>query len=123
MGSPPDSDPVERFVPLRPVEFHVLLSLCREDRHGYGIMLDTEERTDGAMKLQIGTLYRALQRMCRAGLIAESDRRPADGEDDERRNYYKATPLGRAVAEAEAARLDGLLRDARAGGLLGAGGE
>ena len=124
MAPGPDHDDAERFIPLRPVEFHVLLSLCREDRHGYGIMLDTEERTDGAMKLQIGTLYRALQRMSKAGLIAGTDRRPSDdADDDERRNYYTATPLGRAVAEAEAARLDGLLRAARAGGLIGLGGK
>jgi hypothetical protein len=31
------------------VEFHVLLSLCRGERHGYGIMLDAEERTGGAL--------------------------------------------------------------------------
>jgi DNA-binding PadR family transcriptional regulator len=118
----PISD-VDHFLPLRPVEFHVLLSLCRRDRHGYGIMLDTEERTDGAMVLQIGTLYRALRRMKKAGLIADSDRRPSTEDDDERRNYYTATPFGREVAGAEAARLDGLLRAAREEGLIGASGK
>lgn len=114
---------IDRFLPLRPVEFHVLLSLCRRDRHGYGIMLDTEERTDGAMVLQIGTLYRALRRMKKAGLIADSDRRPSSEHDDERRNYYTATPLGHEVARAEATRLDGLLRAAREGGLIGVPGK
>lgn len=118
-----DRPEVDSFLPLRPVEFHVLLSLCRGERHGYGIMLDTEERTGGALVLQIGTLYRALQRMKKAGLIADSSRRRRDEAEDERRNYYAVTPLGRRVAEAEAARLDGLLRAARAGGLIGARGK
>jgi DNA-binding PadR family transcriptional regulator len=109
---------IDRFLPLRPVEFHILLSLCRRDRHGYGIMLDAEERTDGALVLQIGTLYRALRRMKKNGLIVDSDRRPPDGDDDERRNYYAVTTLGREVAEAETARLQGLLRAAREGGLV-----
>lgn len=113
----------EQFLPLRPVEFHVLLSLCQGDRHGYGIMLDAEKRTGGFLVLQIGTLYRALQRMKKAGLIADSTRRPAADADDERRNYYAVTALGRGVAEAEAARLDELLRAAREGGLIGAPGK
>lgn len=123
MSSKTDRRETATFPPLRPVEFHILLSLCRRERHGYGIMLDTEERTDGALILQIGTLYRALQRMKKAGLIDDRERRPSDDADDERRNYYAVTPLGRRVAEAEAARLDGLLRAARAGGLMGARGE
>lgn len=118
-----DQRRADDFLPLRPVEFHVLLSLCRGDRHGYGIMLDTEERTGGALVLQIGTLYRALQRMKKAGLIADSEQRPADDGDDERRNYYAVTDLGRHVAEAEAARLEGLLRAAREGGLIKARGK
>ena len=111
---------VATFLPLRPVEFHVLLSLSKGERHGYGIMLDAENRTDGALVLQIGTLYRALQRMNKAGLIDGSNRRPAADIDDERRNYYIITPLGRTVAEAEASRLAGLLRAARDVGLIGA---
>lgn len=116
----PEPNEIDRFLPLRPVEFHVLLSLSQGERHGYGIMLDAENRTGGALVLQIGTLYRALQRMKAAGLIDDSDRRPAAEADDERRNYYAITPLGRSVAEAEAGRLAALLREARAGGLIGA---
>ncbi|MGD8329976.1 MAG: PadR family transcriptional regulator [Acidobacteriota bacterium] len=121
---PAATDPaeVESFLPLRPVEFHVLLSLCRGERHGYGIMLDAEERTGGALVLQVGTLYRALRRMKQAGLIVDSNARPTD-EDDERRNYYAVTALGRAVAQAEAQRLDALLRAAREGGVIDAAGR
>jgi len=122
MPAAPDPAEVESFLPLRPVEFHVLLSLCRGERHGYGIMLDAEERTGGALVLQVGTLYRALRRMRQAGLIIDSDARPTD-EDDERRNYYAVTALGRAVAQAEARRLDALLRAAREGGVIDAAGR
>ncbi len=123
MRTPPDRAGAEGFLPLPPVEFHVLLSLCRGDRHGYGIMLDAGERTGGGLVLQVGTLYRALRRMKSAGLIVDSDRRPAKDADDERRNYYAVTPLGREVAEAEAARLDALLRAASESGLIGAPGK
>lgn len=108
----------ESFLPLRPVEFQVLLSLSRGDRHGYGIMRDATERTGGSVAPEIGTFYRALRRMKETGLVEDSDRRPAPDADDERRNYYRITPLGRAVAEAEAERMAALLRDAREGGLL-----
>lgn len=122
MPAAPDAAEVESFIPLRPVEFHILLSLCRGERHGYGIMLDAEERTGGGLVLQVGTLYRALRRMKKAGLIVDSDARPSP-EDDERRNYYAVTALGRAVARAEAQRLDALLRAAREGGVIDAAGR
>jgi DNA-binding PadR family transcriptional regulator len=105
-----------RFLPLRPVEFHVLLSLNVDERHGYGIMRDAEARTGTAVIPDVGTLYRALHRMVEAGLIEPSERRD---EDDGRRSYYRITANGRRIAAAEAHRLDSLLRAARAGGLLG----
>lgn len=106
---------LDRFLPLRPVEFHVLLSLNGGERHGYGIMQDAEARTGAAIIPDVGTLYRALHRMVEGGLIEPSDRK--DGESG-RRSYYRITRLGRQVAEAEAGRLDALLRSARDGGLL-----
>ena len=113
--TPMPSD-LERFLPLRPVEFHVLLSLNGGERHGYGIMQDAEARTGAEVIPDVGTLYRALHRMVEAELIEPAPRR---SEEDGRRSYYRIRPLGRRVAEAEAARLDALLESARAGGLLG----
>ena len=109
--------PVERFLPLRPVEFHVLLSLAAGERHGYGIILDIESRGEASVP-DVGTLYRALHRMHDQKLIRAADRRPAPDTDDERRNYYRITPLGMQVARAEARRLAALTRAARLGGLL-----
>jgi DNA-binding PadR family transcriptional regulator len=113
--------PISRFLPLRPVEFHVLLSLASGERHGYGIIQDAEARGETAVP-DVGTLYRALRRMQDQGLIEPAQRREDDEAGDERRNYYQATPLGLRVARAEARRLAALTDAARIGGLLPAGG-
>lgn len=109
---------VDALLPLPPATFHILLSLAREERHGYAIMQDLEARTGGALRLSAGTLYRSIQRMLEQGLIIESRRRPATALDDPRRRYYRITPLGNAVARAETRRLSQLVRLARASGLV-----
>lgn len=104
------SDP-RSFLPLTPLAFHVLLALAGGERHGYGIILEVRERTDGLISLGTGTLYTMLQRLLEERLIEESDRRPAD--DDQRRKYYALTKLGRDVVGAEARRLESVLDEAR----------
>ena len=103
---------------LRPVEFHILLTLAGEERHGYAILHEVAELTGGELEIEPGTLYRALHRMLRDGWVIESTRRPAADLDDERRRYYRITPAGRRVASAEAARLWRLVTVARAHRLL-----
>jgi DNA-binding PadR family transcriptional regulator len=110
--------PLEDFLPLRPVEFDVLLALGDGERHGYAIMQEAHRRSEGALQLEPGTLYRALRRMREAGLVTETAVRGQDG-GDERRRYYRLTALGRKVAAAEAQRMAGLVVAARARGLLG----
>ena len=105
------ADDIKALLPLQPTTFHILLSLTDEDRHGYAIILEVSRRTQGELKLSAGTLYRSIQRMVESGLITETRTRPEF--DDERRRYYRITPLGRAVAEAEAGRLRDLLKMAR----------
>jgi len=106
-----------QYLPLSPQQFHILLALTDEARHGYGIILEIGERTGGALRLGTGTLYTALGRLLEDDLIVESGRRPAAAEDDARRRYYRLTPLGRAVLEAEAARLEALVQQARRKGI------
>ena len=101
----------ERFLPLAPVWFEILLALAGGDLHGYAVMQEVARRSDGAVTLHPGSLYRALARLLEDALIVELDARPEDG-DDERRRYYQITPLGRAVARAEAQRLHALLQAA-----------
>jgi DNA-binding PadR family transcriptional regulator len=124
---------------LRPVEFHILLALAADERHGYSILQEVAELTDGDLTLEPGTLYRALHRMLKDGWIVEADRRlpreseagrrgprgarpgdrgPRSENIDERRRYYRLTPLGRRVATAEADRLWRLLAVARRHRLL-----
>ncbi len=108
----------ESFLPLHRDTFHILVSLGDRDRHGYAVMQDVLERTDGALRLSPSSLYSSIRRLLEQGLIEELAERPDPDNDDERRRYYRLTQLGRGVAMAEARRLDRLLRDARATGLL-----
>jgi DNA-binding PadR family transcriptional regulator len=107
------TDRPDSLLPLQATTFHILLSLADEDRHGYAIILDVVRRTNGELKLSAGTLYRSIQRMLELGLITETKTRPAPEMDDERRRYYRMTPFGKAVAQAEAGRLRNLLKMAR----------
>jgi DNA-binding PadR family transcriptional regulator len=115
---PPIEPSVDDLLPLQPATFHILMALSEEDRHGYAIIQAIAERTDGAIRLSAGTLYRSLQRMLEQGLIEETEDRPAPDEDDERRRYYRMTTFGAAVARAEARRLQDLVRMARASGFV-----
>ena len=98
---------------LRPIEFEILLTLAEGDRHGYGIIQATEARSDGALRLETGTMYRALRR-----LVADGLAKPAAEADEERRRYYAITPAGRRAAAAEAERLARLVHAARHARLL-----
>lgn len=108
----------ESFLPLNRDTFHILVSLADRDRHGYSIMQDVLERTDGALRFSPSSLYSSIRRLLAKGLIEELSERPDPEHDDERRRYYTLTPLGRTVATIEARRLQRLLADARATGLL-----
>src|SRR5678809_1737705 len=93
-----DRDEVAALLPLPPATFHILLALVDEQRHGYAIIQDVEERTGGELRLSAGTLYRSIARMVEQGLIAEVTKRPAARLDDERRRYYRITPFGTAIS-------------------------
>lgn len=108
----------EALLPLPPATFYILLALAQDDRHGYAIMQDVAQRSDGELSLSAGTLYRSIQRMLEQRLIKETRDRPAPELDDERRRYYRITPFGRTVARAEARRMSELVRMARAQGLI-----
>ena len=107
---------VATLIPLPPATFHILLALIDQDRHGYAIIQDVEERTNGELRMSAGTLYRSIARMVEQGLITEVAKRRTI-EDDARRRYYRLTPFGNAVARAEMKRLSDLVRSARRRGL------
>lgn len=105
-------------LPLRPVEFEILLALAQGERHGYAIIREVESRSDGAIRLETGTLYRALQRLVQGGMVSPVERRTIDPSDDERRRYYALTSHGRRVAAAEATRMARLVAAAQAAQLI-----
>jgi DNA-binding PadR family transcriptional regulator len=106
------------LLPLQPAAFHILVSLADRDRHGYSIMHEVADRTDGAVTLHAGTLYATLKKLLSDGLIRELEERPDPDNHDRRRRYYGLTPFGRETAQAETRRLAELVRQARASGLL-----
>lgn len=114
----PEPDPAS-FLPLTPVAFEVMLSLAPGSVHGYAILQDIEERTDGRTSLHAGTLYRAIARLVEGGLVEELDERPDPALDDARRRYYALTSLGRRVAAAETERLAERVATARSRRLTG----
>lgn len=105
--------------PLRPVEFQILLILAEQPSHGYSIIRETARRTDGKVRLQPGTLYRAIQRLEDIDLIQEVTDPPERESRDPRRRYFTLTPQGRERAREEAQRLAALVKEARAAGLFG----
>ncbi len=101
----PSAAEVADLLPLPLANFHILVALADGELHGYAILQDVANRTGGEVQLGAGTLYRAIHRMLEAGLVVETTERPDPALDDERRRYYRITPLGAAVVRAEAARL------------------
>src|SRR5215472_17930188 len=91
-------------------QFHILLSLGDGERHGYALKREIVARTDGKLNLGPGVLYSSINKLLELGLIEESDDRPDPHLDDERRRYYRLTPYGRKVAQAEAARMRDLVQ-------------
>jgi len=105
--------------PLPPSVFHILLALGDDELHGYAVMRRVEELTDGAVTMGPGTLYGSIKRMLADGLIEETADRPDPALDDERRRYYRVTATGARARANELARLETLLRNARAVPRLG----
>jgi len=105
--------PKRKLDPLPSAAFQILLSLAGEDLHGYAIMRQVAEQTDGRMRLGPGTLYSSIATLLEEKLIAEVDERDDPRLGHERRRYYRLTSAGRKLARSEADRLADLLRVAR----------
>jgi DNA-binding PadR family transcriptional regulator len=100
----------DRLLPLSLPVFHMLLAISDGERHGYALKREILKRTEGKLNLGSGALYGSINKMLEEGLIVESDERPDPHLDDERRRYYRITPLGRRVAQSEAIRMRHLVR-------------
>src|SRR5262245_57792980 len=113
----PGREDVDAHLPLKPLVFQVLLALAGGERHGWALVREVQTR-GGFEAVMPGNFYRTLRTMLAGGLIEESGDLRDRQKDDERRRYFKLTPLGSAVATAEARRLESLLLEARAKRLL-----
>lgn len=103
----------ESFLPLKSDVLLVLMALASQPLHGYGIIREVDERSDGQVELQTGALYRMLRVMLRDGLIVECAQPDDAPNDDERRRYYELTRFGESVMDAEVERMARLVRAAR----------
>lgn len=112
---PPPANP-DAHLPLTPVAFEILLAVADGPRHGYDVLLGVERRTEGRMSPNPGTLYRALDRLVRQGLLETEQ---VDGVGREPKRFFRLSTLGSRVAEAEARRLADQVGAARARGVLG----
>lgn len=89
------------LAPLTPAVFYILLVLASGEKHGYEIMKQVKQDSQGQVKMGTGTLYGSLKRMLADGLIEAAGERPDQAQDDERRRYYRLTELGRQAFAAE----------------------
>lgn len=104
---------IDAFLPLKPVAFHVLMSLADGERHGYAITQEIAARSSARLNIEPGNLYRSIKALLDDRLIEESTSKRPDAGDDDRRRYYRITDLGRRTAAAETARLEALVADAK----------
>jgi len=102
-----------RHLPLPPQHFEILLSLADRPQHGYGMVKDIRERTGGTVNLGLSSLYAAIRRLIRDGLVEEAGEQPRDESAGPPRRYYRLTADGRAVARLEAERAQQVARTAR----------
>jgi len=110
------------LLPLPVAQLHILLALADGEKHGYAIMGEVEAITDGSVTMGPGTLYGAVKRMLKVGLVEETDERPDPELDDERRRYYRLSGFGVRVLDAEVARMEQLARAAQARRMVGSRG-
>ena len=117
MTRTPSRAEIDNLLPLKPLVFQVLLALAGGERHGWALVREVQQR-GGFSRLMPGNFYRTLRSMLEDGLIVEATTRPAAVDDDERRRYFRLTPLGEHVAGAEARRLEKAVMEARGKRLL-----
>jgi len=103
-------------LPLTESTYTIMLSLASGPRHGYAIMQDVAELSDGRIELGTGTLYGALRRLLEQGWIDRVEEQEVDGRN---RKMYVLTAHGKKILDAETARLRQLL--AAAGKRLASG--
>ena len=102
--------PIDEHMPMKPADYLTLVALTDSERHGYGLVKQIEELSDGTLRLVPGNFYSVLRRLMGDGLLEESERKASADLENRRRRYYRITELGRQVAAAETTRLKALVK-------------
>jgi DNA-binding PadR family transcriptional regulator len=87
---------------LQEPTFLILTALAERPLHGYGVVQEVEQLSQGRVRLRAGTLYGALDRLVARGLVAPAGEEVVDGR---LRRYYRLTESGRTTLAEEAERL------------------
>lgn len=90
---------IEKLSPLSEHSLYVLLSLFKNENHGYGVVIETRELTTGRLELKPATVYKAINRFIEYGLVMYS-------EESEGKKYYKITCEGKEFLKHEYERLE-----------------
>jgi DNA-binding PadR family transcriptional regulator len=101
------SEDQRKLMPLTPAVFFILFALADGEKHGYAIMQQVAVLSDHKVRMGPGTLYTTIQRLLELSLIEETTTGEGRGE---RRRYYRLTRAGKAILQAEIARMNAVLR-------------
>lgn len=117
MSTPNHAERIKEFLPLSAADCHVLMALARQELYGYALLQTLSKDSGGAVSMNIGSLYRALDRLLRRGLILQVEPREVEKSRGKKRRYYGISALGRLALEAEVSRLESFMKLARAEGI------
>ncbi len=96
--------------PLQPAAFYILFALAGGDKHGYAIMQETRNLSDGSFSIGPASLYTTLQRVLESRWIKEVS---APEGADSRRRYYRLTRDGRAALNTELERMESVVKKSK----------
>ena len=113
------TEPSAFHTPLKPVHHLILLLLAEEPTYGVELMERLDERSDGAVRLNPGSLYRTIARLVDEGLAEPLEESSAPDGAGAPRKIYGVTDRGLAALRAEARRQVSLVEAARALDLIG----
>jgi DNA-binding PadR family transcriptional regulator len=113
----PDMDhDIAELQPVTPLTLHIMVALAQGALHGYAVIKAVARSSEGTIAPGAGTFYSAINRMERQGLIAELDSDEEHASPGKPKRTFELTERGRRLLEAETARLQRLVDEARAAG-------